>query len=356
VSERLRVGVVGCGEAAQILHLPSLDYLHDAFEVVAVCDVSRHVAEAVGDRWRVARRFTDHRALLDDGGLDAVLVTSPDAFHAEVTIDALAAGAHVLVEKPMCVTLREADEVIAAQRASGRFVQVGQMRRYSRGFLAARDAVAELEEIWHARVHHMLGLNSLIIEPTSRVVRSDDLEAAVVDAGRRRLHELIGEAIGDGPAWLGQAYRLLIGLATHDISAMRELLGDPRRVLYAVARNDAWTLAAAFDYGPFVCQFESGFDRIPRTDANIEVYGERRMVRVDFVGPYVRNVPVRASVVDEHGGGVVERVAQPAWGDQFVDEWRAFAESIGEGREPKTSPADFRGELELYAAMVEHMR
>ena len=58
----------------------------------------------------------------------------PHAYHAEVAIDALRHGKHVLVEKPLALTLREADAIIAAGRAAGRVVQVGYMRRHAQAF------------------------------------------------------------------------------------------------------------------------------------------------------------------------------------------------------------------------------
>jgi predicted dehydrogenase len=115
---RIRVGIVGCGEVAQIMHWPSLYQLADHYEVTSLCDISSKVLEQLGKNWNVENLTTDHRKLVTHHDVDAVLVANPNAFHAEVTLDAIAAGKHVLVEKPMCITRREADRIIAAQRSS----------------------------------------------------------------------------------------------------------------------------------------------------------------------------------------------------------------------------------------------
>jgi hypothetical protein len=115
---RLRLGLVGCGEVTQIMHWPSLYQLSDHFEVTALCDVSPLILEELGKLWNVGTLTTNHRELMAHNDVDAILVANPNAFHAEVTLDAIAAGKHVLVEKPMCVTRREADEIIAAQKNS----------------------------------------------------------------------------------------------------------------------------------------------------------------------------------------------------------------------------------------------
>src|SRR3984893_19157517 len=115
---RIRVGFVGCGEVTQIMHWPSLYQLPDQYEVTALCDVSPLILEELGKHWNVRTLTTDHRELVESPEVDVVLVSNPNAFHAEVTLDAIAAGKHVLVEKPMCVTRREANQIITAQEKS----------------------------------------------------------------------------------------------------------------------------------------------------------------------------------------------------------------------------------------------
>jgi predicted dehydrogenase len=356
--EPLRVGIIGCGEVTQLIHLPTLAFLPDLFRVDALCDVSPGVLEAVADRWRVAGRHTDPRALIEDPEIDAVVVANPDAFHVEAVLAALAAGKDVLVEKPMAMTLRETDDVINAAREAGRVVQVGYMRRYAPAFLQACRLVPEIGPIRLARVHDVIGSNHLVIRQAARVVRPRDLSVALVESGRQAYATRVDEAIGPGaPETLRTAYGILLGLSSHDISAMRELLGMPKRVLYAAARNGGMCLSAAFDYGEFVCNFETGIDGIPRFDGHIEVYGDEKVVRVEYDTPYLRNLPIRLRVTAANGdGGVEEHASQPDWGDPFVAEWRAFHDNVRERRTPKTSPADYRHDLELFAEMIELMR
>src|SRR4051794_15778903 len=94
---RLRVGVIGCGEVVQIMHLPTLSQLSERFEVTALCDISAKVLHGVGDRWGVDRRLRDYRQLVALPDLDAVLVANPDPWHADATLEAIAAGKDVLV-------------------------------------------------------------------------------------------------------------------------------------------------------------------------------------------------------------------------------------------------------------------
>jgi predicted dehydrogenase len=347
---RIRLGIVGCGEATQILHLPSLLQLDELFEIVAACDASRSVVDAVARDWNIPTALTDPAELFARADLDAILIASPDETHSPLTVAALAAGKHVLVEKPMAVTLRQTDEIILEQERTGLVVQVGYMRLHAPAFTEARRLVESFDGIRLARVHQVLGANALIIDPTSRVVRPDGARSSA------ELEALMREAIGDvGPTELA-AFRLLLGLSSHDLSVMRELLGVPARVLYATARHGGAYLTAAFDYGDFVCTFETGSDQIPRFDCHIEVYSDDRVVRLEYDTPYVRNLPTHVSVVESNGsGGVRDSRTQPSWGDPFVTEWRAFHRSIVEGLPPRASARDFRLDLELFIELAQVM-
>src|SRR3954468_2664742 len=100
-ARRIRVGVIGCGEVTQIIHLPSLAQLGDRFEVTALCDVSPAVLHGVADAWGVPACTHEPQALVTRHDVDVVLVANPDAYHAEAVLAAVAAGKDVLVEKPM---------------------------------------------------------------------------------------------------------------------------------------------------------------------------------------------------------------------------------------------------------------
>jgi predicted dehydrogenase len=353
---RIRVGVVGCGEVAQIIHLPTLAQLSDRFEVTALCDISATVLHGVGDLWGIDERVSDYHELAALPEIDAVLVANPDPWHADATLAAIAAGKDVLVEKPMCLGPRECDEIVAAADRAGTVVQVGYMRRHAAALADAKRALDELGEIRFARAHCLWGQNHLVIQQTSRVIRADDVPPEAAEQMWARRRALVEEALGPLPQHVANAYDLLLGLGSHDISAMRELLGQPRGVAYATARHNGVYLSAAIDYGDFVCQYETGVDDIPRWDAHLEVFGAARTLRVQYDTPYVRNLPTRLVVTEANGrGGVAERTILPQWGDPFVAEWLAFHDCVTNRTQPGASAADFRHDLDLFGAMVELM-
>ena len=199
--------------------------------------------------------------------------------------------------------------------------------------------------------------NSLIVNATSRVIRDMQLPEWVKKEAKLREEVLLDEALGsESTPALRRAYTIMLGLSSHDLSAMRELLGTPSKVLFAAQRSAGLYLTAVFDYGDYVCQFETGIDHISRFDAHLEVYGDKQVVRVQYDTPYVRNSPIRLLTMEASGqGGVSNRISHPAWGDPFVEEWKAFYKNVAENKVPKTDPNDFAQDLELFTEMVQLM-
>lgn len=354
MAERIRVGVVGCGEVSQIIHLPALMELRDLFSVTALCDVSPAVLAAVGAPFAGARLYPDYRQLVADPAVDAVLVGSPDAYHADTVVAAIRAGKHVLLEKPIAVTIAEADAMIAAEAESPVTVQVGYMRRYAPAYVDAVALVAKVRsDIALARVHDVIGLNAMIIDSTSNIHRPSDIPDSVVAEGRRLHAAKVKEAIGIGEGPRAAAYSLLLSLSSHALSAMRELIGMPERVIYAAQRHGGRVLSAAFDYGHFVCQFEAGIDRIPHFDAHLEVYTPGEIFRVDYDTPYVRHLPTRLTRIGPvAGAGVSVQTMFPTRNDSFVAEWRAFHRNVTERKRPKTTLTDARNDVVLARDMA----
>src|SRR5256886_6814057 len=114
---RLRVGVIGCGLIAQVMHLHYLRELNDRFEIVAVCDLSRTVVDRIGDAYGVSRRFTDWAALLEEP-LDAVMVLTTGS-HEPIVVAAAQAGRHIFVEKPIALSEAQGQAIVAAGPKAG---------------------------------------------------------------------------------------------------------------------------------------------------------------------------------------------------------------------------------------------
>ena len=127
-----RVGVIGAGAISQALHLPGYQKDRRA-ALVAFADpaVARH-AEVL-EAYPQLRAYSDYKKMLASEALDVVSVASPNVFHAEQTVAALRAGCHVLCEKPIATTVRDANRMIAASKKARRKLMIGFTHRMLRG-------------------------------------------------------------------------------------------------------------------------------------------------------------------------------------------------------------------------------
>lgn len=143
--------MVGLGTIAQRLYLPALERI-EGVRATALVDTNTDRLAQVGEQFGIERRYTDYRALLADGELDAAIVATPNVFHAPVTIAALEAGCHVLVEKPMAMTGDEARQMADTAEARGKVLSINLPRRAHPVYREARQRVrdGELGEVYHA--------------------------------------------------------------------------------------------------------------------------------------------------------------------------------------------------------------
>jgi predicted dehydrogenase len=130
MAKTLKVGFIGTGGIAQA-HLAAWDKCADA-EVVALCDVSEKALASSAEKWCVPAEnlFSDYHKMLDSVQLDIVDVCTPNALHAKPTIAGLQAGANVIVEKPVAISAREVEQMIAAGQDAGKLLMVAQVMRY----------------------------------------------------------------------------------------------------------------------------------------------------------------------------------------------------------------------------------
>jgi predicted dehydrogenase len=349
---RLRTGIIGLGEVAQVVHLPVLESMPDRFEVIAGCDISPTLLKVLGDRYGIAKRYADPLAMIESEELDCVLVLNSDEYHAECTIAALERGQHVLVEKPMCLSPREAQAVIDARDRADRVVIVGYMRRFAPAFAAAKEQVGRLGPLNYVRVHDIIGRNQLLIDQTTRVERPGDVPAERMAERWARGGELVRDAIGDVPQDVANTYRLLCGLGSHDLSALRELVGRPRGVAAARQWRNGLFIAALLEYDGFYAAYETGVDEQLRFDAHLELYGERATTRVQYDTPYVRHLPTLVITEESEGDELRRTVVRPNFKDPYTYELEHFHQAITSGVAPKTTPEDFAEDLDLFVDIV----
>ena len=154
------IGLIGCGSIAQISHVPYVMNNPEQFRLVGLSDLNAELLKDVADRFQVERRFTDHRELLAQNDLEAVIICHSGS-HYRTVMDSLTAGKHILVEKPLAWNLREVEEIADKAAASSCIVQVGYHKLYDPAFPVAKKYVDEMKDLGFVRITVLHPTNEL---------------------------------------------------------------------------------------------------------------------------------------------------------------------------------------------------
>jgi predicted dehydrogenase len=161
-NDTVQLGVIGTGDRGR--YVMSQFQLSPQLHVAAVCDIYGEQIDKARQKAVDAQSFTDHRKLLEMKELDAVLIATPDHWHAVTAIDALNAGKDVYVEKPLTRTISEGPNIVKAARVNGRVCQVGMQQRSGIHYLEAKKEYIDAGKLgkitlartwWHGNTYHL---------------------------------------------------------------------------------------------------------------------------------------------------------------------------------------------------------
>lgn len=229
------IGIIGCGHIAQVAHLPAAEK-SERIRIAALCDRSETIVTRVGARYHVDNVTTSVPKLLADPDIEAVVVAVPDRLHVEVVSAALAAGKHVLVEKPLAESSDDCRRLIRAADASGRILQVACMKRHDPGVVAAQRHLRTAGDV--------VAFNAWYRVPASKAVAVGGYLPLQYGDPDVRLTEAAAKADR-------QKY-LLATHGSHIFDTIRYLLGDVRSVFArhsANGKDHAWQGSMVLDSG-----------------------------------------------------------------------------------------------------------
>jgi predicted dehydrogenase len=349
---KVRVGLVGTGVIAQVMHLHYLAELADRFDVAAVCDLDLDAAWACAERYGIPAAFADWRELLAHP-LDAVMVLTSGS-HAPIAEAAARAGRHVFVEKPMCFSAAEGRAMVAAAEAAGVVLMVGYPKRYDPAFARMRE---ETERLDGARLLRVTTFESPFRPYVGhypllpRVPLPDQTAAALRQDSEERIRAAVGSATG----LERQVYEMvLLDTLVHELNTVRGLLGEPTRLDYASLALDQVTVMLRFGDLPAAIHWID-LPGIARYGMEFALYAPDRRLRLTFPSPFLRNSP---AVLEIEGGTAgtgrswrTEEVA--GYESGFKNELVAFYDSIVTGRPPPTSGRDGLRDISLCQAIID---
>ena len=302
-----RLGVIGAGLIWLRTHKPILQSMTGAFEPIAFCDVSAERRAEVARDFPGARVLSDQRELLALPDVETVLVLTPIALNAPVARAAIAAGKHVIMEKPIARSVAEGRALIAAARAAGRLLYVTEQVAYRQ----AEDQLAELiaggaigELVLWERVEHLEG---------------DTAPAPL------RYENTLWRKQADFP--LGTMFDGGI----HLIAGLSKLFGAPTRV--AATGRQLRPEYGEYDQVSALFEYEQGFSGLlshssylPPGHNHFYIYGTGGTIVVER----------ERLIVEPHGQPA--RAIELEKENSYASMWRALAQAFAERREPFYTP------------------
>jgi predicted dehydrogenase len=336
-AEIIRLGIIGCGSVVQERHLPALGRVR-GLRTVAVADVDANRAKRVAEQFGIPHHYSAYSSLLESKEVDAVAVCVPPQSHAEVARASLAAGKHVLIEKPLALSLSECDLLQdCAARYGALKVMVGFNMRWHRLMVAAQDAVSRGE----------LGDIKLV-----RTVFTSGVRLRADFADWRMQPETGGGA--------------LFELGMHHFDLLRFLLGSEAQEVYAMSapEGETATVAMSMECG---AQVLSAFSESTGENHTIEVYGERGWLHICCyradgferfsLGEYTGSVATRLRRLKRSLLDAPRMIRQSRLGGDYVaayaEEWRHFVDAIRLDSPVKCGLHDGRRALEIALAARE---
>lgn len=322
----VRVGVVGAGAATQAIHLPTLARFPGVFRVTAVVDVDHDLAGRVAEG--AGARVTGSLDEMLAGGVDVVVICSPNRFHADQVVASCRAGVSaVLCEKPLATSTSEAELVARTSRETGVPVVVGTMHGFDPAWRAASKAwLASGSPAHTVRIASLIPPNPRTEDFATEMIRPPDPRSPSPSGGPDGLPPRL-------PAEIERLRGGVLGLAIHDLPLARELLPDASPTVLAVRSLAPSGYLIVADVGGAVLELRGGSSRNWLPDWELQAIADDRVLGIDFGPSYVHAGSAVAQISARHETVGFETTGfGPALNDGYLAQWHAIARMVG-GRE-----------------------
>jgi predicted dehydrogenase len=349
---RLKVGVIGCGLIAQVMHLHYLRELRELFEIAALCDVSSEMRDRCAEDYQVGFTCSDWRELLGRR-LDALLILTSGS-HAPIAIAAAESGLHLLVEKPMCFSVAEGQAMIEASHRAKRVLMVAYNKRYDPAFVRFAADARRMEDVRLVRVT-TLEAPFLPYVAHYRLHKSAPLAEAVQTALSRDNTKRIGAAIGEVDPLSARAYRLvLLDSLVHEFNVIRGVLGEPDELEFVDITEAC--VVAVLRFGRTRCVLNwVDLPGITRYAMEFAFFAPEARLTLGFPSPFLRSAPTL--LIREGGDTGTARSWQTeeinSYEESFRQELIHFHDCVVTGKTPITSATDALRDVALCQSVID---
>lgn len=345
----MRIGIIGCGTIAQVMHAPYVAELPNA-ELYALCDPVESRVHALGDRYDVPHRFGSTEPLIESvgGELDAAIVLTPPHAHADAVIQLLEEGIATLVEKPLAVSIEDAERMTEAADSANVTSMVAYMKRYDPAFERVQSELAEIDDIDLITAYDVDPDHGRIINEVYDLIEGDLPESVIRKSSSKKRSDATS-AIGVDDDDLAAQYAAHLEHACHDVNVLRGLFGDVESIDYVDLYADGRYATAHLQYaGGTHCVLDSGFSDRNWFEEWVRVDAADRSVTVEYGNPFIKNTPTEVRV--RHG---IEEYSEtthiPTYDESFKCEIRHFFRAARGEVDVRTPFEEARDDVRLIA-------
>jgi predicted dehydrogenase len=298
----LQFGYVGCGFMAQGVHLPNFAGLPEV-ELTALADLRPQLGEKVQRRWGFRKLYRSHLELAEDPEVEAVGVSAFFSEQPGIARDLLQAGKHVFMEKPMALSVAEAEGILEAAQAGGARLMVAYMKRYDAGNETAKrhleEMRAEAGRLFYARNHGFCG-RDWTAGFDGRIEQTDEPRP---QAGPLTGPDWMPEQFVKAYVWYLQQY-------AHNVNLLRWFLeaGEDAQVTAVDLNADGYTGNVTLAMKGVRTIIESGSTSHHAWDEHTQIYFADGWVKVTSPALLLKNLP---AAVEVYRAGRVQQFLHP---------------------------------------------
>ena len=341
--EKVQLGYIGCGFMGQKVHIPNFASIPEC-ELVALAEVRTELGEKVQKRFDIPHLYNDHIELAQNPDIEAVAVSADFALQGEIAKDLLKAGKHVFMEKPMAVSVEQAQAIVDASKEAGKKLMVGYMKRYDAGNEIVKEKITQFRET------EELGRLTYV---RNHAFGGDWV--CNLDTPMESTEESKPSAPQKFPDWLPEerwgSYIGYLQQYTHNVNLMRWFLGagDDVTVKAVDLNENGYTGVVIFDMAGVRVTLETGHVSHYRWDEHSQVYFQHGWIHTWAPPLLLKNTPAEVEIYRAGEEQQITRpIPRPSWTWAYHREAEYFIKNLRNPEPFRSSAEDTLTDVRIF--------
>ena len=346
--EKVKIGWIGAGFIGQVAHL--VNYLEiPGAEVVGLSELRAELGKEVCKRYGISQYYEDHRELLDNPEIEAIVAIVRRNHTAPLTWDILSADKHVFTEKPMAQTLDQAERLANLAEKNNLLYSVGFMRRHDQGVQETKRLINELissnelGSILFARFYLSAGGDYC------------NIDGFIQTEEEKPTHKIWPTTPPWIPKKLESEYEHFLNVCSHDLNLIRFLFNKRPSIKHVDYRSKLGSVVV-MDFGEFSGVFEWADTSQNRWEEGVDIYFEKGRLHLELPPAFLRNYPSKLEIYKDNGkepGKLYSPTFDWTWSFRRQDE--AFVNDVANKTRPIANGLDSVEDMRFLEDIWQHI-